>query len=177
MSNLGLRRALRAAGIDVIETPVGDRHVLAAMEARDLVLGGEQSGHIVYREDERHPRDHVRALDGLRGVPAHAHPRAVRPARIERAGRGRGHRVLRRIITSAAAIMVVVFGSFALTGVPTIKEVGVGLASAIAIDATITRLVLVPATMRLLGDWNWWLPGWLDRRLPQMAHEAPAAGD
>ena len=82
-----------------------------------------------------------------------------------------------RIITSAAAIMVVVFGSFALTGVPTIKEVGVGLASAIAIDATITRLVLVPATMRLLGDWNWWLPGWLDRRLPQMAHEAPAAGD
>ena len=64
-----------------------------------------------------------------------------------------------------------------LTGVPTIKEVGVGLASAIAIDATITRLVLVPATMRLLGDSNWSLPGWLDRRLPQMAHEAPAAGD
>jgi uncharacterized membrane protein YdfJ with MMPL/SSD domain len=82
-----------------------------------------------------------------------------------------------RIITSAAAIMVVVFGSFALTGVPTIKEVGVGLASAIAIDATLTRLVLVPATMRLLGDWNWWLPRWLDRRLPQLAHEAPAAGD
>ena len=82
-----------------------------------------------------------------------------------------------RIITSAAAIMVVVFGSFALTGVPTIKEVGVGLASAIAIDATLTRLVLVPATMRLLGDWNWWLPHWLDRRLPQLAHEAPAAGD
>jgi uncharacterized membrane protein YdfJ with MMPL/SSD domain len=82
-----------------------------------------------------------------------------------------------RFITSAAAIMVVVFGSFALTGVPTIKEIGVGLASAIAIDATLTRLVLVPATMRLLGDWNWWLPGWLDRRLPQLAHEAPAAGD
>ena len=82
-----------------------------------------------------------------------------------------------RIITSAAAIMVVVFGSFALTGVPTIKEVGVGLASAIAIDATITRLILVPATMRLLGDWNWWLPAWLDRRLPQLAHEVPASGD
>ena len=72
---------------------------------------------------------------------------------------------------------VVVFGSFALTGVPTIKEIGVGLASAIAIDATLTRLVLVPATMRLLGDWNWWLPRWLDRRLPQLAHEVPAAGD
>jgi uncharacterized membrane protein YdfJ with MMPL/SSD domain len=77
-----------------------------------------------------------------------------------------------RIITSAAAIMVVVFGSFAVTGVPTVKEVGVGLASAIAIDATVTRLVLVPATMRLLGRWNWWLPGWLDRRLPHLAHES-----
>ena len=50
MSNLGLRRAVRARGIDVVETPVGDRHVVAAMQARDLVLGGEQSGHIVYSE-------------------------------------------------------------------------------------------------------------------------------
>ncbi len=48
MSNLGLRRALRAAGIGVVETPVGDRHVVAAMHEHDLVLGGEQSGHIVY---------------------------------------------------------------------------------------------------------------------------------
>jgi uncharacterized membrane protein YdfJ with MMPL/SSD domain len=77
-----------------------------------------------------------------------------------------------RIITSAAVIMVVVFGAFVLTGVPAIKEIGVGLAVAIAIDATITRLVLVPATMRLLGDWNWWLPGWLDRVIPHLAHEA-----
>jgi RND superfamily putative drug exporter len=79
-----------------------------------------------------------------------------------------------RIITSAAVIMVVVFGAFILTGVPAIKEIGVGLAVAIAIDATITRLVLVPATMRLLGDWNWWLPGWLDRLIPHLAHEEPA---
>ena len=78
-----------------------------------------------------------------------------------------------RIITSAATIMTVVFASFVLTGVPAIKEIGLGLAVAIAVDATITRLVLVPATMRLLGQWNWWLPGWLDRRLPHMAHEAP----
>jgi RND superfamily putative drug exporter len=79
-----------------------------------------------------------------------------------------------RIITSAAVIMVVVFGAFILTGVPAIKEIGVGLAVAIAIDATITRLVLVPATMCLLGDWNWWLPGWLDRLIPHLAHEEPA---
>jgi RND superfamily putative drug exporter len=78
-----------------------------------------------------------------------------------------------RIITSAAMIMTVVFASFVGTGVPAIKEIGLGLAVAIAIDATITRLVLVPATMRLLGEWNWWLPGWLDRRLPHLAHEPP----
>jgi uncharacterized membrane protein YdfJ with MMPL/SSD domain len=78
-----------------------------------------------------------------------------------------------RIITSAATIMTVVFASFVLTGVPAIKEIGLGLAVAIAVDATITRLVLVPATMSLLGRWNWWLPEWLDRVLPHMAHEAP----
>jgi len=78
-----------------------------------------------------------------------------------------------RIITSAAMIMTVVFASFVLTGVPAIKEIGLGLAVAIAVDATITRLVLVPATMTLLGRWNWWLPSWLDRALPHLAHEAP----
>ena len=78
-----------------------------------------------------------------------------------------------RIITSAATIMTVVFASFVMTGVPAIKEIGLGLAVAIAVDATITRLVLVPATMSLLGRWNWWLPGWLDRALPRKAHAAP----
>ena len=72
--------------------------------------------------------------------------------------------------------MTTVFASFALTGVPAIKEIGLGLAVAIAVDATITRLVLVPATMRLLGDWNWWMPGWLDRLLPHVAYEAPRRG-
>jgi uncharacterized membrane protein YdfJ with MMPL/SSD domain len=70
------------------------------------------------------------------------------------------------VITSAALIMVVVFGTFTLTGVPQIKEIGVGLAVAIALDATLVRLVLVPATMELMGDWNWWLPRRLDRVLP-----------
>jgi uncharacterized membrane protein YdfJ with MMPL/SSD domain len=76
-----------------------------------------------------------------------------------------------RLITSAAAIMAIVFGAFVLTGLPSIKEIGLGLAVAIVIDATITRLILVPATMRLLGDWNWWLPAWLGRLLPHVAHE------
>jgi uncharacterized membrane protein YdfJ with MMPL/SSD domain len=79
-----------------------------------------------------------------------------------------------KVITSAALIMVVVFGTFTLTGVPQIKEIGVGLAMAIALDATLVRLVLVPATMELMGKWNWWLPGALDRVLPHADFESDA---
>jgi RND superfamily putative drug exporter len=64
-----------------------------------------------------------------------------------------------RTITSAAAIMVAVFASFAASGSPALKELGVGLGVAILLDATLVRLVIVPAAMRLLGGWNWWLPG------------------
>lgn len=65
-----------------------------------------------------------------------------------------------KIITSAAAIMIVVTGAFAFTGVMPIKQLGVGIAIAIFIDATIVRMVLVPALMKLLGDWNWWFFGY-----------------
>ena len=75
-------------------------------------------------------------------------------------------------ISSAALIMVAVFAIFAGTGVPQVKEIGVGLAVAIALDATVVRLVLVPTTMELMGKWNWWLPAWLDRVLPDMDFEA-----
>lgn len=64
-----------------------------------------------------------------------------------------------KIITSAAAIMIVVTGAFAFTGVMPVKQLGVGIAMAIFIDATIVRMVLVPALMRLFGDWNWWFFG------------------
>ncbi|HEX9545909.1 MAG TPA: MMPL family transporter, partial [Acidimicrobiales bacterium] len=73
-----------------------------------------------------------------------------------------------RVITAAAAIMVCVFGSFVFGGERLIKEFGLGLAAAIFIDATLVRLVLVPATMELLGRANWWMPGWLDRLLPRV---------
>jgi RND superfamily putative drug exporter len=75
-------------------------------------------------------------------------------------------------ITSAALIMVCVFSVFALTGVPSIKELGLGCALAIAIDATVVRLVLVPTAMELFGKWNWWLPGGLARYLPDTSIEA-----
>jgi len=71
-----------------------------------------------------------------------------------------------RVITSAALIMISVFLGFVLGDDPAIKMMGLGLATAIFIDATVVRMVLVPATMKLMGDANWWLPGWLDRLLP-----------
>jgi RND superfamily putative drug exporter len=79
-----------------------------------------------------------------------------------------------RVITAAALIMVTVFASFVLGDVTTIKLFGVGLATAILIDATVVRMVLVPATMELLGDRNWWFPRWLDRLIPRLDVEAGA---
>jgi uncharacterized membrane protein YdfJ with MMPL/SSD domain len=77
-----------------------------------------------------------------------------------------GLRSSARTITSAALIMVAVFAVFVGTGVPSIKQLGLGCAVAIAVDATLVRLVLVPAAMELLGRWNWWLPRPLERLLP-----------
>ena len=67
------------------------------------------------------------------------------------------------VITGAALIMVSVFAAFALADVITIKSIGVGMAIAVFVDATIIRVLLVPATMRLMGKWNWWAPGILGR--------------
>ncbi len=79
-----------------------------------------------------------------------------------------------RTISSAALIMTSVFAVFVLTGVPSIKELGLGCAIAIALDATLVRLILVPAAMKLFGDWNWWMPSWLDRVLPDFSFESGA---
>jgi uncharacterized membrane protein YdfJ with MMPL/SSD domain len=76
-----------------------------------------------------------------------------------------------RTISSAALIMSSVFAVFVLTGVPSIKELGLGCAIAIALDATLVRLILVPAAMKLMGKWNWWMPSWLDRILPRLSFE------
>jgi RND superfamily putative drug exporter len=73
-----------------------------------------------------------------------------------------------RVITAAALIMVCVFGSFVAGDDRVVKLFGLGLAVAVLIDATLVRMVLVPATMELLGARNWWLPGWLDRLLPRI---------
>jgi len=76
-----------------------------------------------------------------------------------------------RVITSAALIMVSVFASFVLNGDPTVKQFGVGLAVAVAIDATVVRCVLVPAVMVLFGRANWWFPSFLERHLPHLGIE------
>jgi uncharacterized membrane protein YdfJ with MMPL/SSD domain len=87
---------------------------------------------------------------------------------------GQGLRASAATISSAALIMVAVFGVFALTGVPSIKEIGLGLSVAIALDATLVRLILVPATMKIMGRWNWWLPRPLERVLPGSSFESSA---
>jgi RND superfamily putative drug exporter len=77
-----------------------------------------------------------------------------------------------RVISAAAAIMVVVFGSFVFEDIREIKLFGFGLALAVLLDATLVRMVLVPATMALLGDRNWWMPHWLDRLVPRITIES-----
>jgi len=78
-----------------------------------------------------------------------------------------------RVITAAAAIMVCVFGSFVLGEIRVLKLFGLGLATAVLVDATVVRMVLVPATMELLGEANWWLPKWLDRIVPKLSVDLP----
>ena len=83
-----------------------------------------------------------------------------------------------RVISAAAAIMVTVFAAFMLSDQVLIKVFGLGLATAVLLDATLVRMVLVPSTMELLGDRNWWIPRWLDRILPELhlEEEAPSPG-
>jgi RND superfamily putative drug exporter len=82
-----------------------------------------------------------------------------------------------RVITAAAAIMVVVFLAFLAAPDVFLKLFGIGLASAIFLDATLVRMVLVPAVMQLLGDRNWWIPKWLERTLPRFDVESPAPAE
>jgi RND superfamily putative drug exporter len=93
--------------------------------------------------------------------------RAVRVGQVETS----------RVITSAATIMICVFLAFAFGGQRTIGEFGIGLSAAVLLDAFILRTVLVPAAMHMFGTANWWLPGWLDRRLPHLAIEPPEEGE
>jgi RND superfamily putative drug exporter len=81
-----------------------------------------------------------------------------------------------RVITAAAAIMVVVFLAFLAAPDTFLKLFGIGLASAIFLDATLVRMVLVPAVMQLLGSRNWWIPNWLERVLPRLDVEPFAVG-
>ncbi len=81
-----------------------------------------------------------------------------------------------KVITAAALIMTAVFGAFILDPQIFLKIIGIGMAAAVVIDATIIRLVLVPATMELLGDKNWWMPAWLDRIVPHLDIEGDIEG-
>jgi putative drug exporter of the RND superfamily len=82
-----------------------------------------------------------------------------------------------RVITAAAAIMVVVFGSFVFEDDRIVKMLGLGLAVAVLLDVTLIRMLLVPATMELLGARNWWMPDWLDRMVPRLSVEGTGRHD
>jgi RND superfamily putative drug exporter len=84
-----------------------------------------------------------------------------------------GIRATASVVTSAAVVMVGVFAIFATLGWVDFKMMGIGLAVAVLLDATIVRAVLLPATMSLLGEWNWYLPSWLEW-LPQVSHQESA---
>ncbi|HMM43917.1 MAG TPA: MMPL family transporter, partial [Thermomicrobiales bacterium] len=93
--------------------------------------------------------------------------------RGSRASVSHGSATTSRVITAAASIMVVVFLSFTMSDSRIVKEFGLGLAVAVFVDATVIRMMLVPAITGLLGRWNWYMPAWLDRRLPRLSLEAP----
>ena len=82
-----------------------------------------------------------------------------------------------RVISFAALIMLVVFGAFLLSGLSSVQALGFGLAATVLLDATLVRLVLVPAVLKLAGEGGWWLPGWLDRALPNIHFEGEPPGD
>jgi RND superfamily putative drug exporter len=88
----------------------------------------------------------------------------------------RGIRTTASMVTGAAAVMIAVIAIFASLGTPDIKQLGVGLAVAVFIDATLIRRVLLPAAMKLLGDWNWYLPRWLEW-MPRLTFEPKLAED
>ena len=94
----------------------------------------------------------------------------IREAHLARAGSNQSVQVglekTGAIITGAGLILIVVAMSFIVADIVIVKAVGLGLGLAILLDVTIVRLLVAPALMRLMGDWNWWLPRWLDRVLP-----------
>jgi MMPL family len=115
-------------------------------------------------------RDPVRAVDGLLRVHPQPGARGVRPGASTEEAVEHEITTTAGVVTSAAIVMVGVFFVFALMPILDMKEMGIGLAAAVLIDATIVRAVLLPASMKLLGDWNWYLPKWLEW-LPRLETE------
>ena len=142
---------------------------------QDGILGGALGLTPIGRDRELgaglHLHDPVRALDGLPRLHPDPDQGGARPRASTRGRRWpRASRSPPGTITSAASIMVVVFAVFVTLPFAFIQQLGLGLAVAVLIDATIVRSVLLPASMTLLGDWNWWLPRFL-RWLPRVTIE------
>ena len=117
------------------------------------------------RADDRDP---VRARDGLPGVPGHPRARGLRPQQEPVPAIREGFRASARVVTAAALIMISVFSGFIIGDDPIIKSIGFALAFGVLVDAFFIRMTLVPAVLALLGRSAWWLPGWLQKHLPDL---------
>jgi len=103
-------------------------------------------------------RDRVRPLNRLRRLPAHPNQRITRRRRAEQGSGSPGAAAHRANHTAAALLFCVAIGAFATSQIIFIKELGIGIAAGVLVDATIVRAFLVPSLMALLGSWNWWAP-------------------
>ena len=120
-------------------------------------------------------RDPVRPLDGLPRVHPQPHQGGLGQGPRNAAAVEQGIRSSAGVVTAAATVMVAVFAIFATLSLIDLQQFGVGLAAAVLIDATIIRGVVLPASMKLLGNWNWYMPRSLLGWLPELGHGAPAA--
>jgi hypothetical protein len=121
--------------------------------------------------------DAVRTIHGLRGLPHLSGPRSVDETTDAHRSLAIGIGSTARVITTAAAIMISVFSSFVLDPDPTVKMLAVGMAAAVLIDASVIRMILVPAVMSLLERHAWWIPKWLDRITPDLDIEGSEHGN
>ncbi len=144
----------------------GDGGLRVGLAGRAAERAARRTGHLVHADhlDGRA----VRPGDGLRGVPGLADAGGVRPHRRRPAVDRSGFTSSARVVTAAAIIMISVFAAFVPHGDSSVQPIAFGLAVGVFVDAFLVRMTLVPAVLALLGDRAWWLPAWLDRRLPSL---------
>ena len=173
----GLLVAVKAAVLNVLSIAASYGVVVAVFQwgwgGPALGVSGKVPDRELCADDD--VRDRLRPEHGLRDLPAR--PASTRPGcapATRRRSVAHALEITARVITCAALIMVSVFAAFIVSDNIVVKMLGLGLAVSVLIDATVVRLLLVPAVMTLLGARAWWMPRWLDRILPHVDPEGAA---